>query len=246
MSIVNIHTNKIVAGEQYSNVWTAIIDGVGSGFPSDPEVAQVVGPPVTDASTDPLDALFQGLLHLLHAIIAFERLLASTEVIFSSVYVTDGKKQTGESANTFYTQTLVDVFGTLSGSGGDLMAPGNCTLMLGRNPLGFGARAGRIFLRGSLKSAEIDIQGFRLLGFRDNTQRDAVVARVSAALDDSGLSLYLGSAPGPDGVNLGIAHYYNGPDVDQVGNLVSAQFMSSIAVVRPTARQVQKGRKRTS
>lgn len=244
MAIVNIHTNKEVNGEAYSNVWTAIIDGAGSGFPTDLQVMNVVGPPVTDASTDPLDALFQGLINLLHAIIAFERLLASAEVIFTSVYVTDGKKQVGEAANTFYAQVLDGITGSLAGSGEDLMAPGSTTLMLARSALGLGSRGGRIFLRASLKSAEVDISGFRLMGFRDNTQRDAVIARVAAAKTDSGLELYLGSTPGPSDVNLAVAHYYNGADVDQVGNLVSAQFMSSIVVRRPANRQVQKGRKR--
>lgn len=254
MSIFLVKTEKFAAGEYWQNtygveLYASIAEPEFSNQEpslSDSDVQALTSnglAPITAATTDPTDPNFVGGSGILHAIVAFERLLTASFIQFTKLSLTNGLEGLDE-AITF----PLNFFGLLSpgAGGGANVVPGNVTLSYVKSTSQVSYRNGRSFLRGSLLDGDVSFDGFRLVSLTDPA---GVQARVLGAANDSELSRYLLAGAtifGSDSAaRLGVPRYSpRNPSNPLAGSLVGMSQWATIGTIKATGRQVQRGRRR--
>lgn len=191
----------------------------------------------------------------LYRLLAFERGIHHASVRFTRMYISDGLQNAsptdvGPLASVFAVFPLIFNGLRKPNFQQQEIAPANVALRATRAPAGFSQRAGRVWYRGSLLEAEIRFAGRGGLDWTDGSLQQGYVSDFDAALAGSGLPAYFG-----DGVAGGIlgGATYTGipvrlkgtqlPPMD-AGDLVAVAKMDALVPVKPSARQVFKGRKR--
>lgn len=235
-----IIVKKTLDGEEFSNTyafWNE--DGTVQLGENDLEA---VGATVAITDTNTTASAVQA--DLLHSVIAFDRALTHTTISYSEVYITDGTRNETDPSNVFFTAALA--FQGLWVN--TAPAPGNTTLLIQRVPSGFSARKGRLYMRGAISEAEVRLGGDRLITWESSTARQNVIDRVAAALTSSELDNYTNSGGGLGTTWFTIPHYTEsvGSNGKIIRNLTGGTIVQTLVASRPNARQVQKGRKRSS
>lgn len=238
---------KEFEGEEWENTWGVITPGgsAPSFTNTDWQTASGSVNEFSTATTNPGDGGYEGGQSLIHAILAFERLMHYTPVNFVRLFAWDGIENS-EAASTFYSAPLSFAgLRALAGAGSTsiTVVPGAITLMLARQPVTFGVRAGRLFLRMCMQDVDVRPGSGRLLDFTDATVRSTYQTLVSTSLNSSMLTSWMSDPSPVDGVHPGIPQYAPRNAVNE-GDLVSMTRMSNIVVRYPSVRQVQRGRKR--
>lgn len=233
---------KEYEGEEFSNTYA--FENVVAGFDNELTEADLsevgAGFPINDANTSPAGS--GPLPTFLHRLVMFERLVMFSGVRYTKLYISDGKRNVADPIDVFYSTSL-NFNGLYVPPSNDPIAPGSITLMLDRNPSGFSARKGRIYLRGALRENEVKFGGRDLVDFQDDAQRITVNNRVANAILDSELNSHFAGAPGD--VPRMIVPRYSKPDANGSGGgiLIGGIPVASITIAGPRARQVRRGRR---
>jgi hypothetical protein len=183
---------------------------------------------------------------IINALVDFEMAMMVEQVQFTNVYVTDGRNMTeGGDPQTIFLSKNLSIHGNNGPVADDIIAPGNVTLMVARVPGGFSARQGRLFLRGVLTDSEVSYKGPKLVGWTSNEVQGQYITAFNSRLTSTGLINHLAGGSAAAGGVLAIPHYQkeSDPATPQDGNLIGATPVASLQVVRPTARQVGRGRR---
>lgn len=238
--------NKEAGGEQFSNTH-ALYTGDPAVIPSDANLT------AWGAGSDLGDVATNGSLaaeNPLQAIVTFERLMHYDDVNFLSIYVTDGKRNRIlglNQPNAYFTAALSGK-GLVGGTeAAETVVPGNITWQINRNPTGFSARKGRLFLRLCIADSDVKFGGPKLLVWTATTSADGFRTRLSNGLVTSNLSSYFVGGANAATAIYGIPHYrtFAGPGT-ALGELETVIGCASMASVGPAARQVKRGRKRAA
>lgn len=245
MSIALVIIKKDVGGHTWSNTHAVQIGAGTTGIPTDADLASIgAGGAFTAALT-----ASGGGTNFLQRLISFERLNHGPAVHFNTVYLTDGKngKEAG-SPKVYYTAAL-DLVG-LSGqfdAGVLHYIPGGITWMLRRNVVGFSHKPGRLYFRGALAEADIQMNGQNMVDWETTTVRDSFTGQITSSLSGSGLGTHLYGGTNAAAALYGVAAYARAIDVTDplaVGDLFAVLPCSGFTNGGPVLRQVRRGKKK--
>lgn len=244
MSIALVTITKALAGQVWEN--THVI-GLGGDLTSTPSDADLTTWGAASSITSGTTSGGAGV-NLIQRIVNFERLLHTTYVTVTGVYLTDGKRN--RLGNTEYWTTLTSLPCLLAGPAAQSsLAPGSISCVVNRNPAGFSHRPGRLFVRGMLADSDVVFSTNRLVDFTDATTRSAVAANVAAAVSGSGITTHLSGGSNIANGSYCIGHYHHTkvppPPPNLEGQLESASVVASIGLGLVTTRQGTRGRRRS-
>jgi hypothetical protein len=232
-----INIQKTLAGEDWINTYGVMTDGSALAPISGTDIPNINQFPVTDATTDPNSGTYAGGTSLVHAILGFERLMHSSAVEFSQVYITDGQDNSGNVNNVF--QVVDTSFAGLEAAiNAAAVAPGSITLQVNRNPVGYSQRRGRIFMRAVMAQGDIGIGNNRLVDFATPQDRTDAENRLDTAITSSLLGNYMAGGSQVTSMALAIPSYNA-----LTGALDGAVVIESLVVRNIVSRQVKRGRK---
>lgn len=244
MSVALVITHKQMGAHKWSNTHAIQIGVETSQAPSNADLTAAGAASTLDATTTGSSPS-----NILQAIVAFERVLHSSSVQFTDVLVTDGKSNTGANASTVYASiSMSGVTGSRAAPTTVDITPGNVTLLVHRNVIGFGHKPGRMFLRGVLGDGEVEVGGARMLQFSGNTLLNMNTLLTTAVGRLTGY-LYSGTGATP-ATFLCLPLYVTpkqllaNPALPKVGTLNGVVPLSGYGIVGPVGRQVQRGRKK--
>lgn len=245
MAIALVVVHKTFGGHKWSNTHCVRIGAADNSTPTgaDLTASGITGTwTTTNTSGTPPD--------ILHAIIGMERLLHTPDVQITDVLVTDGKRNTGPNASTIYATASMSLAGTLAGAalGLDLLEPGGITALYHRNVAGFGHKPGRLFIRGGLAESWVSVGGPRMVQWTGNAPNAALTTALASA--NTMMAPYYSPTAGSTSGAYMLPVYVTPKQkaanaaLPPVGTLVDAIPITSLSLVGPVLRQVQRGRKR--
>lgn len=245
MSIALVIIKKDIGGHTWSNTHGVWI-GATTGIPTDADLTSIgAGGTFTAAQTSGA-----GATNFLQRLIHFERMLHGPAVHFNSVYVTDGKngKEAG-SPKVYYTAPLDLVgantqMGPLTQTG---MEPGGVVWLVRRMIVGFSHKPGRLFLRGCLGEAQVQLAGTKMIDWESTGVRDQWTTQLNSAVTTSTLNTHFSGGTNAGQAILGVPHYLLATETTDplaVGDLGAVMPISGFANAGVALRQVQRGRRK--
>lgn len=246
-NVAIVVTKKRWGSKEFSNTW-AVMDGTEYLNTTLTEAALVrlmgdaLGTQLDGQNTNPQDDNYLGEGSVIAAILGFERQMIAQPVIFTGVYISDGKTP-GDGTGMFTTLSF-SFPGLAPIINGEDVAPLNCVLQLNRVPAGLGRHAGRIQLRAALAKGDIAADSGDGVTFVTG-RRAAIELRVRDAWLASELFNYTfagGTAPVPE-TQLVIPQFI-APGLPNAGAIKGASRMLGVAVDEAAGRQTKRGKKR--
>lgn len=240
-----ITITKELDGEQWSNTYGCVIDDDFSQPLTTLNLDAIfASTPLTDAVTKPSDPAYLGATHPLAALVGFERLMMYETATFVNLFISDGQKNVG--AGVFQSVPLsFSALRPLDGSPSEVVAPGNVTWMVTRQPIAVSTRTGRLFYRAAIGDFAVKFGGRGGIDWVSSTIEGDYATHLSNSVTTSGIDDYLAGGASQSSFVLCIPQYY--PDSDpNAGDMSGANSMGSFVSARPVSRQVKRGRRRTA
>lgn len=184
---------------------------------------------------------------LVGCILAFERNMHYTGILINKIYVSDGKQEDIADPNTFAVATVsLPGLRTMGGTAEEMILPGSIALQINRQPAGYSARQGRLFMRGVLQDSQVRFASRGGVDFTTSAIRDGNNVFVNLTINQSGLSRYFSGGALP--VQYCIPHYQKKEDdpAGKGGKLIGVTQVAKLVMVGPVSRQMKRGRKRVT
>jgi hypothetical protein len=234
---------KSFAGRIWTNTHALLVPGEQGDELTDFGIATIVGlggASIDDANTDPSNEDFDNTLPVITRLLAFERLMHSTSVDFTRVYVSDGKTpgvETGPFASISLSFAGLGTFAT-----GASITQLNTILQINRVPVGFSNRPGRLQLRAALGKGEV-IPGSEDGASIDPQSRPAIQQRLALALSQSNLDGLFGPVGDNDPVKYVIPKFVR-EGLPNAGAINGYTPVRTLVVADAGGRQTRRGRRR--
>lgn len=234
-------------GEEWGNTWGFT---VGEGLALGPDDLDNLGCR-TALSDDGMVSQDPFRISLVKSVMRFHQLLLPPFVQMTEAYVTDGIKQSRNDLmgrpNIFWAQSLTDTGRNGLSQGPEIYAPGTVTLQVNKNPISYGVRKGRSFLRALLLDSDVKLGGRGGIAWTSATARQLVIDKVTNAIDASEMRNFFATAEGGSEPMLGIPSYIQRPP----GNLfpealTGMRAIDGLAIIGPVNRQMKSGRRRAT